>query len=140
MTFMFFTIGTVLLVLALLTYPVGIVPLYVEDSTVDVRVPKEVVSQGYPETVKVSERYIRERWGYAWNQFLNDTFKDGKIYDYSAKKYVTPEEARTTVIGSRTNISLFKLFLMVMGVLFLSVWLSTPKQKSNSRIETGWGI
>lgn len=140
MTFMFFAIGTVLLVLALLTYPIGIIPLYVEDTALEVKVPKEVVAQGYPETVKFSERYVRERWGYAWNQFLNDTFKDGKIYDYSAKKYVTPEEARTTVIGSRTGVSVVKIVLMAMGVLFLSVWFSIPKQEGNGRVETGWGI
>lgn len=100
--------GLILLAVAALIPPPGISPIISPDEVVQViavRSPPRAIEQGYPETVKFYEPYVKRNWGYAYEQMINDSFRQDGLFDYARGRVLSPEEVKAGMIVGYTGLS-----------------------------------
>jgi len=93
-----------------------------------VQVPEYLREKGYPRVILVDRRYVYENWGYAWKQFLNDTFRVDGVYDHRRGRILSPEEASYLVVGcvESLEVNWGKTLFFVFGVGFTVAGLVSP--------------
>jgi len=105
-----------------------------------VKTPSHAIEMGYPKTVYFYEPYVKKRWGYAYMQLINDSFKPEGLYDYERNRIISPEEVEAGLIigytgrvdmGFYSRVSWFKVLFMALGVGFIASAFLEGKPQEN---------
>jgi len=112
--------------------PVG--PFFLSESNscgefMKVQVPSYLREKGYPRIILVDRSYVYENWGFAWKDFVNDTFKPEGVYDYKRGRVLSPEEAAYLVVGCvpKVEVNWGKAIFFAFGVGFAVAGLVAPR-------------
>ena len=135
-------LGAVLLVLGIAAYPPGLLPFYeAAPDTLQVSVPKRLVERGYPATIMVSRDYFARQFKNDYALLVNRTFTADGIYDYSLGRIVTPDEARTRILGhsSSVEVNYVKIAFMLGAVVLFAAGASYTPASGGSRYEPAGG-
>jgi len=131
MNALYLAIGLFLLAFGAIIPPPGFSPFMnpLQDiPVIAVKAPSHAIKMGYPKTVYFYEPYVKRRWGLAYMDLINDSFKHEGLYDYARGRIVSPEEVREGVIigylgradmNIYSRISWPKVLFMALGAGFI---------------------
>jgi len=87
--------------------PPGLSPIlsspYQDIAVIAIKTPDYAIKMGYPKMVHFYEPYVKERWGYAYKDLINESFTKEGLYDYARNRIITPEEIEAGLIVGYTG-------------------------------------